>query len=171
MKKSLALFFLSLFLIACDPEENTSHEGMQHSEIESEQEFLEMMIPHHQEAIDTAQVILEKSENAELIELAEGIVEAQTMEISQMQNWGEEWYGEGFEQSEAYTPMMPNLNSLEGEELDQAFIAGMVEHHQGAIEMAEQVKMVTDRPEVLELADAIIEAQSQEIQLLESWLK
>ena len=52
--------------------------------------FLEGMIPHHQGAIDMAQY-LEKSERPELQQLGKDIIEAQTKEIEQMQNWLKEW--------------------------------------------------------------------------------
>ena len=48
------------------------------------------MIPHHQGAIDMAQY-LEKSQRPELQQLGKDIIEAQTKEIDQMQNWLKEW--------------------------------------------------------------------------------
>lgn len=139
--------------------------------IQSEEEFLSSMIPHHQEAIDTANIILEKSTNEELKALAQDIVDGQTAEIAQMETWGKEWFGEDFAASEDYEVMMPDLSTLEGEELDQAFIEGMIEHHQMALMMAQQVKMVNEHEELLEMADAIIEAQSAEIKTMKTWLK
>lgn len=178
MKKLFTVLMLSLLLIGCEkevpvlevPEGSMDHSMM----IQSDEEFLAMMIPHHQEAIDTSKVILEKSENEELKTLAQGIVDAQTAEIAQMETWAVEWFGEEFSLSN-YELMMPELSylivpQLEGEELDQAYIRGMIEHHEGAVQMAEELKMVTERPELLEMADNIIEAQTTEIELLKSWL-
>lgn len=139
--------------------------------VQSDEDFLAQMIPHHQEAIDTAEVILEKSENADLKALAQDIVDAQTSEIAQMEAWGKEWFGTDFKASDDYEAMMPDLSNLEGEELDQAFISGMIEHHEMAIMMAMQLKMITERPELLEMADAIVEAQSTEIDMMKGWLK
>lgn len=138
--------------------------------IKDDENFLVMMIPHHQEAIDTAKIILGKSENVELKDLADAIIKAQTGEIDQMQKWGTEWYGTSFKPSKEYMNMMPsNLNELEGKELDQAFITGMIMHHQGAIMMAKQIKEKTERPELLEMADNIIEAQAKEIEMMQGW--
>jgi uncharacterized protein (DUF305 family) len=53
------------------------------------------MIPHHQSAIDMAQVALAETENPRIKDLAQNIVSAQEREISQMQSWREEWYPEG----------------------------------------------------------------------------
>lgn len=139
--------------------------------IQSDEEFLSEMIPHHQEAITTANIILEKSTNEELKALAQNIVDGQTAEIAQMETWGSEWFGEDFKANDDYNEMMPDLSALEGEELDQAFIEGMIEHHQMALMMAQQVKMVTERHELLDMAEAIIEAQSAEIKTMKTWLK
>ena len=57
--------------------------------------FIDNMIPHHESAIDMANVVLEESENGRLRQLARDIVEAQKREIAQMERWRKEWYPEG----------------------------------------------------------------------------
>jgi len=57
--------------------------------------FIDAMIPHHQSAIEMAQVAREKSGNTRIRELAESIVGAQQREIAQMEQWRKEWYPEG----------------------------------------------------------------------------
>lgn len=52
---------------------------------------------------------------------------------------------------------------------DAAFIDSMIEHHQGALAMAEELKANTERPELLTLADAIIAAQTTEIAQMQEW--
>ena len=54
--------------------------------------FIDNMIPHHQSAIEMAQVALDESKNQKIRELATNIVEAQKREISQMKHWREQWY-------------------------------------------------------------------------------
>ena len=54
--------------------------------------FMNNMIPHHQSAIAMAEVALEESENPEIRELAQNIMESQRAEIEQMQGWLDEWY-------------------------------------------------------------------------------
>jgi uncharacterized protein (DUF305 family) len=53
------------------------------------------MIPHHQSAIDMAQVASEQTSDSEIKDLALGIVIAQQQEIQQMTDWRQEWYPEG----------------------------------------------------------------------------
>jgi uncharacterized protein (DUF305 family) len=58
-----------------------------------DQEFLDMMIPHHEGAIRMAQVQLERGRNPAVKRLAEAIVDAQTAEINQMHTWRIQWFG------------------------------------------------------------------------------
>src|SRR5918998_1420541 len=57
--------------------------------------FIDTMIPHHQSAIEMAQVAYEKSDNPKIKELAENIISAQQREIEQMREWRREWYPQG----------------------------------------------------------------------------
>lgn len=57
--------------------------------------FIDAMIPHHESAIEMAEIALEESEDPEIRRIAEDIVAAQEREISQMRQWREEWYPEG----------------------------------------------------------------------------
>ena len=57
--------------------------------------FIDAMIPHHQSAIEMAQVALEKSDNPKIKELAQNIISAQQREIEQMREWRREWYPQG----------------------------------------------------------------------------
>ena len=57
----------------------------------------------------------------------------------------------------------------QAEPFDRAFIDMMIEHHQGAITMAEQIRQTTQRPELRSLADDIITAQTREIEQMRAW--
>ncbi len=56
--------------------------------------FIDAMIPHHESAIAMAEVALEESEDPEIREIAQDIVDAQEREISQLRQWRAEWYPE-----------------------------------------------------------------------------
>lgn len=56
--------------------------------------FLSEMIVHHQGAVDMAREVIQKSKRPELIDLARGIIAAQTKEITMMQNWKKIWFGQ-----------------------------------------------------------------------------
>lgn len=57
--------------------------------------FIDSMIPHHQSAIEMAGVARDRTDNPEIEELANNIVEAQRRETSQMKQWRDRWYREG----------------------------------------------------------------------------
>ncbi len=57
--------------------------------------FINAMIPHHESAIEMAQVAFAESANPTIRDLAGRIVDDQTREIEQMRGWLEEWYPEG----------------------------------------------------------------------------
>ena len=63
------------------------------------------------------------------------------------------------------------LATLRGEEFDKTFINLMIDHHQGAIDMAELVLSNSERPELKNLANDIISAQSKEIEMMKGWLE
>jgi uncharacterized protein (DUF305 family) len=52
---------------------------------------------------------------------------------------------------------------------DAQFIDAMIEHHQGAITMAQQAQRAAERPEVQQLADTIIDDQEAEIAQMRAW--
>jgi uncharacterized protein (DUF305 family) len=56
--------------------------------------FIDAMIPHHQSAIDAAQMVIDSAVHPEIRELALQIIEAQEKEIDQMMDWRQKWYPE-----------------------------------------------------------------------------
>ncbi|HET9239910.1 MAG TPA: DUF305 domain-containing protein [Oligoflexus sp.] len=61
-------------------------DGMQLSH-EANQDFVKMMIPHHQSAVDMAQAYLKEGTDPEIVDLAQKIIEAQKKEIEILTNW------------------------------------------------------------------------------------
>jgi uncharacterized protein (DUF305 family) len=66
--------------------------------------------------------------------------------------------------------MVDELSDLEGDEFDKSFITLMIEHHQGAIDMANLVNQNAKHDEIKNLADDIISAQTSEINMMKRWL-
>jgi len=137
----------------------------------SEREFIEGMIPHHQEAVDTAKEVLERGGVLPQVRtLAQNVVREQEREITQMKVWYEAWYGEPYQDVGIYAPMMRDLSELSGEELDIVFLEDMIMHHMGVIMMAQSVTPHIEHEEIRILIDAIIETQAVEIQLMQDIL-
>ncbi|KKT81063.1 hypothetical protein A2875_00520 [Candidatus Gottesmanbacteria bacterium RIFCSPHIGHO2_01_FULL_46_14] len=65
--------------------------------------------------------------------------------------------------------MMESMNGKTGENFDRAFIDAMTIHHQGAIEMAKEAKQSAGRAEIKSMADDIIVAQTNEIEMMQQW--
>lgn len=57
--------------------------------------FIDAMIPHHESAIEMAEVANEETSNPRIKDLTRRVTEAQEAEIEQMVGWREEWYPEG----------------------------------------------------------------------------
>ncbi|MBE9126120.1 MULTISPECIES: DUF305 domain-containing protein [unclassified Coleofasciculus] len=149
------------------------HMGMmQHMQADNEFEFFSLMIPHHKEAIDTAQLVLERSDRPEMRAFAQNIINVQSAELEQMQSWLDQWYL-GQESSLTYTPMMRDLSQLQRDELDQAFLEDMIMHHMGAVMMSRMLvnhNLVEHEP-VRPFAQHIATTQRDEIWQMRSWLK
>jgi uncharacterized protein (DUF305 family) len=71
--------------------------------------------------------------------------------------------------SMAMVSMVNSLKGKTGDDFDQAFISDMIEHHQGAIDMAKLAQQNAKHDEVKKMADDIIAAQSKEIDLMQTW--
>lgn len=147
--------------------------GMDHSAmmVSSEREFVAGMIPHHQEAVDTANEVLARGGSTpEIRTLASDIVTAQEMEIAMLKEWHLAWYGEEYVENGSYQPMMRDLSQLSGADLDKRFLEDMIPHHMGAIMMAQSVRPHIEHQEVTDMANAIMETQTAEIQLMRELL-
>ena len=147
------------------PHNRSDHMGMmQQMFVTSERDFIEHMIPHHQEAIDTASEVLERGgTTVEMRDLMNNIITAQTAEIESMKTWYETWYGETYEDTGEYQPMMRELANFREVKLDQVFLEDMIMHHMGAIMMARSIQPYIEHNEMTELTINIVGTQSAEI--------
>ena len=139
--------------------------------------FAQMMIPHHQQAIEMSDIALDPNSQASaaIIALATQIKEAQDPEISQMKNlltnWGKSMEMGSMHHSSMMDGMlsleeMDTLGQLKGAEFDKAWAKGMIAHHEGAIAMANEVLANGKNSEILALANAVVSGQSAEIKTL-----
>jgi uncharacterized protein (DUF305 family) len=137
--------------------------------------FAQMMIVHHQQAIEMSDVLLAKDGiDSQITDLATQIKEAQGPEIDQLTTWLDEW---GAEQADDSMDMgdesmdgMQALESAEGAEAGRLFLEQMTVHHEGAIEMAQTEVEDGANEAAIEMADNIISSQSSEIQTMEGLL-
>lgn len=139
--------------------------------VSNDEEFLRGMIPHHEEAVLTAKIVLEKGGTfPEIKTLAENIIVAQEKEITQMKDWYRDLTGREYSPSGNYRPMMRDLSDLSLSVLDKTFLEDMIMHHNGAIMMAEQALMFSQDYRIINLSQEIINSQSKEISQMQEFL-
>jgi uncharacterized protein (DUF305 family) len=176
MRKALlsaaAAAALALTLTAC-----SSHgEMMTGSGDPGDVMFAQMMIPHHEQAVEMSDIALARSTDPEITELAQEIRDAQQPEIDQMKAWLGEWgvpvmtdHSDHAMAGMLSDEEIAELGTLSGDAFDRAFLEGMIAHHEGALVMAESVRDSAD-PDVQELAEAIVITQTAEIEQMRQML-
>lgn len=143
--------------------------------------FAQMMIPHHEQAVEMANLALEKSTNEDVRAPATRIKNEQSPEIKMMKGWisssdssMETDMGMDDEKSSMGGMMsddeMKALMNASPENFDSLFLKGMIAHHEGAVRMT---KMIRDskNPTVRKFARAIVSAQTGEITEMKALLK
>jgi uncharacterized protein (DUF305 family) len=145
--------------------------------------FATNMIPHHQQAVEMSAMVTERSTNPEVIKLAAGISAAQGPEIETLKVLLVQWKegGSGDDTSGASPSpeghdghgmnmqgmiddaTMSRLEALKGAEFDELWLQSMIDHHRGAIEMANAEIANGANADAKNLAQQIVAAQQAEI--------
>lgn len=137
-------------------------------QVTSEREFITQMVPHHEEAIATAGEVLQRGGTSQdMIDLAENIISSQTTEVALMKDSYKQWYGQPYQETDTYAPMMRDLTPYSGAELDGIFLHDMTMHHMGAIMMSRFVQPHLEHEVMETLTTDIIANQSREIQTMQ----
>ncbi|MGP3965300.1 DUF305 domain-containing protein [Nonomuraea sp. 3N208] len=141
--------------------------------------FAQMMIPHHEQAVDMADLAATRASDPEVKELAAKIKAAQDPEIQTMRGWLTAW-GKPESDPEGHmghgmpgmmsADQMKKLEAAKGKEFDKLFVEQMIAHHKGAIEMARTEQADGSNPEAKELAKTIETTQQAEVEQLQKIL-
>ena len=140
--------------------------------------FAQMMIPHHQQAIDMSEMAPSRAQSPAVLELAVEILNEQGPEISQMNRWLEKAGANSHMGHDAQDMGMGSmlsdqemleLEAATGAEFDKKFLTGMIAHHEGAIQMAQMI-LDSENPEAKSLAEAIVESQTNQIAQMKAML-
>ncbi|MFJ2793379.1 DUF305 domain-containing protein [Streptomyces sp. NPDC087290] len=147
-------------------------------------EFAQQMIPHHQQAIEMAKLADGRAADPEIKKLATAIEKAQDPEINTMKGWLTSW-GKPLPAASSSMGDMPgmdhgsdgagmpgmmsggdmgDLEAAKGKDFDKKFAQLMIGHHQGAVTMAEDERKNGDHADAKKLADAVVTAQTAEIE-------
>jgi len=117
-----------------------------------DQMFIDMMVPHHQAAVEMARIAQEQAEHPEIQQMADRIIEDQEIEVEQLQTWRQAWFGSSSTPLMSEMPMLPGMTQMEHGAMtmdmtedvemlrttpapfDRMFIDLMIGHHQMAID-------------------------------------
>jgi uncharacterized protein (DUF305 family) len=146
-------------------------DSMMMSMVESEKQFIQDMIPHHQEAVDSSQKLLTVTQDAELKSFMQNIITNQSKEIVDMKSWYKQWYGSEYKDDGKYIAMMRDTTKLSVKEQEKTYLEDMVGHHQMAVVMAKEVLALSNiMNETKQLANSIVSSQNTEISTMKNWL-
>jgi uncharacterized protein (DUF305 family) len=142
--------------------------------------FAQMMIPYHEQALDMARLADGRASDTEIKKIAAAVEKAQDPEIRTMKGWLSAW-----KQPTAVASMpgmdhdgagmmtdadMKELEAMKGVAFDKMFAEMMIEHHEGAIEMAEDERKNGGNAGARKLAGEVVTAQTAEVEQLEEIL-
>ncbi|MEE3236328.1 MAG: DUF305 domain-containing protein [Pseudomonadota bacterium] len=148
--------------------------------------FMQDMIPHHNQAVQMAELVSDRTNNQELRDVAGRIDASQVDEIEFMDGWLSD-RGEVVPETTAHSAMhmshvmagmaspddMARLAELEGTEFDRLFLTLMIAHHEGAVTMVEELLEQPGSaydPVLFQFVNDVTNDQSQEIERMNAML-
>jgi uncharacterized protein (DUF305 family) len=144
---------------------------------DADEMFVQMMRPHHEQAIEMSDMLLGTTGiSGEVTALATEIRDAQVPEIEQLSAWADEW---GIEEMSGMDHGMEGmvsdsdvqeLDEAEGAEAERLFLEHMIEHHTGAVEMAQTEIADGRNSDAIEMAEDIVATQEDEISRMRALL-
>ena len=186
---TLIAIVLAIGVAGCGSEDGSAGSDSTSSHNSADVAFATDMIPHHTQAIEMADMALTRAEDTDVIDLAGQIKAAQDPEIEAMSGWLEAWGEEVPDLGDDMSGMdhdmsgmddsmpgmmseadMQGLADSSGAAFDRMWLTMMIEHHEGAISMAETELSDGESAEAKSLADDIIEGQQAEVTTMQGLL-
>ncbi len=152
---------------------NSNSSGFSESDIM----FAQVMIPHHQQAVDMGTLAETRALSPEVKALAAKIKAEQAPEIIQMQGWlsdSNSSMGMGHDMGPGMDGMLSDadmkaLENASGAAFDKLYLEGMIAHHEGAIQMAQMV-IDSSNDEARAIGEAIVSSQTEQIAYMKTLL-
>jgi uncharacterized protein (DUF305 family) len=186
----IAALLISIVLVASsgmkDSDSDNDHMGMigghghnsNSQMVGSDAMFLQMMIPHHEQAVVMSDLALSTSKDADVLKLAKQIKDAQAPEIIKMQGWLVDAglsKDPGHSMGDGMDGMLSDselsaLKGSTGKAFDKLFLTGMIAHHEGAINMAMMIEN-SSNSDISNLGKEIVKSQAAEIELMKQLFK
>jgi uncharacterized protein (DUF305 family) len=166
MSRSLSLFITLAATVLLIGAAGVSRAATQAAQpVPFDQQFIDMMVPHHEGALEMARIAEARSQRPEIREMAANILRTQAAEIEQMKTWRLAWYGSD------QTPPMSQMPMVEGTTMEMPAGGGHGGHggmvpagsavappSPTTMDMAADVERLRNAPEPFDLAfiDAMI---------------
>ncbi|WP_246574058.1 DUF305 domain-containing protein [Streptomyces genisteinicus] len=135
--------------------------------------YVEMMIVHHQQALEMTSLAGDRAGSDRVRKLADRIAAAQKPEVDAMKGWqqtegvrngsGGHGHDHGSMPGMATAAQLTQLRNAKGAAFDELFLKLMITHHQGAVTMATEVLTEGNNVRVEEMANDVISQQTSEI--------
>lgn len=142
--------------------------------------FLQMMYPHHAQAVDMAKMVPSRTQNQQLIALAAQVEKAQAPEMQQITDlltgFGKpapsatEGHGGHTMPGMMTDAQMSSLEAATGADFDKQWLEMMIAHHEGAVGMAQTELAGGVNPTSRQLATKIVADQEAEITTMRGML-
>ncbi|MCY7401764.1 MAG: DUF305 domain-containing protein [Nocardioides sp.] len=190
---------LALTLTACGNDEPTNDTSTQVSDTDhndADVTFASDMIQHHAQALSMVDLTVDRSLDPEVQKLADDIRAAQGPEIETMSDWLQDWneeipetmrdhsnagdgmdgMGDSMDGMESDMPGMMSgddfdeLENASDPEFETMWLEMMIEHHEGAVQMAEDQQDDGQYQPAIDLAVEIVDAQTTEIDTMKTLL-
>jgi uncharacterized protein (DUF305 family) len=137
--------------------------------------YAQMMIPHHEQAVEIAELASTRTANPKVLAMAKQIKSAQAPEIAVMAAWlggkvSNAHEGHGMDMAGMLTGAeMKELKASADEKFDLLFAKGMIAHHEGAIVMTQGI-LNSKNPIVKKFGEKVVKDQTAEIEQLKAIL-
>lgn len=173
MKRILALAATLALVAACGSSTDSAGD---HND--ADVAFAQQMIPHHEQAVEMSQLAAKADTDPDVEALAEQIAGAQGPEISQMSGWLKQWSaprdaggGDMAMDGMMSGSQMSDLGSLSGDAFATEWLTLMIQHHEGAVDMARTELADGQYGDAQRLARSIITDQQSEISQMKEMLQ
>ena len=187
INRAITTIFIAILALSLSGCASASNKGMDHEghlaqaagDLSSDDVmFLQMMIPHHQQAIDISDLALTKSSDSEILALAKDIRNEQGAEIITMKAWLDKADADldpGHSMGHDMGGMLSDselaaLKAATGKSFDLLWLKGMTGHHDGAIDMAAMIEDA-DNDEIKSFGQAIVTSQSAQNKQMAAMIK
>lgn len=127
--------------------------------------YLNSMIAHHRGAMLLAEQALSQSQRPEIKTLANDILAGEPQAIAELYAWKQDWYQDSRQVADPYPVHLGTYN----ETFDLRFLNSLIAHHQVGIDMVKEVRLKSNRNEILDNADAVEQFLNNGVTMLSAW--